>query len=125
MELEFQQLDLRYDRLRARQPARERRLLASLADAGLQTPIVVVIGRSAYVVVDGHKHVRCLRQLHRDTVVAVLWEMSDADPLTFASGCTCRRSGSSARPRGASGRTGHLCRFNNPPPRSLAFAPDW
>ena len=83
MELEFQQLGLRYERLRARQPARERRLLASLADAGQQMPIVVVIGGSAYVVVDGHKRVRCLRQLHRDTVAAVRWEMSEADALIF------------------------------------------
>jgi ParB/RepB/Spo0J family partition protein len=83
MELEFQQLDLRYERLRARQPARERRLLASLADAGQQMPIVVVIGGAAYVVVDGHKRVRCLRQLHRDTVAAVMWEMSEADALIF------------------------------------------
>ena len=83
MELEFQQLDLRYERLRSRQPARERRLLASLADAGQQMPIVVVIGPSAYVVVDGHKRVRCLRQLHRDTVAAVRWEMSEADALIF------------------------------------------
>src|SRR5439155_1407258 len=36
MELEFHQLDLRYERLRVRQPARERRLLASLADPGQQ-----------------------------------------------------------------------------------------
>jgi ParB family chromosome partitioning protein len=83
MELEFQQLDLRYARLRARQPARERRLLASLADAGQQMPIVVVIGGSAYVVVDGHKRVRCLRQLHRDTIAAVRWEMSEAEALIF------------------------------------------
>lgn len=83
MELEFQQLDLRYERLRARQPARERRLLASLADAGQQMPIVVVIGGAAYVVVDGHKRVRCLRQLHRDTVAAVLWEMSESEALIF------------------------------------------
>ena len=83
MELEFQQLDLRYERLRARQPARERRLLASLADAGQQMPIVVVIAGAAYVVVDGHKRVRCLRQLHRDTVAAVRWEMSEAEALMF------------------------------------------
>jgi ParB family chromosome partitioning protein len=83
MELEFQPLDLRYERRRARQPARERRLLASLADAGQQMPIVVVIGGAAYVVVDGHKRVRCLRQLHRDTVAAVMWEMSEAEALIF------------------------------------------
>ena len=83
VDLEFHQLELRYERLRVRQPARERRLLASLADAGQQMPIVVVIGGAAYVVVDGHKRVRCLRQLHRDTVAAVVWEMPEADALIF------------------------------------------
>lgn len=83
MELEFHQLELRYERLRVRQPARERRLLASLADAGQQTPIVVVAAGTAYVVVDGHKRVRCLRRLRRDTVAAVVWEMAEADALIF------------------------------------------
>jgi ParB/RepB/Spo0J family partition protein len=83
MELEFHQLDLCYERLRVRQPARERRLLASLADAGQQMPIVVVSGEALYVVVDGHKRVRCLRRLHRDTVAAVLWDMSACDALIF------------------------------------------
>jgi len=83
VDLEFHQLELRYERLRLRQPARERRLLASLADAGQQMPIVVVIGGSAYVVVDGHKRGRCLRRLHRDTVAAVVWEMPEAEALIF------------------------------------------
>ncbi len=50
MDLEFHQLELRYERLRVHQPARERRLLASLADAGQQMPIVVVTAGSTYVV---------------------------------------------------------------------------
>jgi len=83
VELEFHQLDVRYERLRVRQPARERRLLASLADAGQQMPIVVVTAGSAYVVVDGHKRVRCLRRLQRDTVGAVVWEMPEAEALIF------------------------------------------
>ena len=83
MELEFHQLDLRYERLRVRQLARERRLLASLADTGQQMPIVVVTAASSYVVVDGHKRVRCLRQLHRDLIAAVAWEMSEAEALIF------------------------------------------
>lgn len=81
MELEFHQLDRRYESLRVRQPERERRLLASLADHGQQTPVVVVAGSAGYVVVDGHKRVRCLERLHRDTVTAVAWEMSEADAL--------------------------------------------
>ncbi|OFW35173.1 MAG: hypothetical protein A3F70_10725 [Acidobacteria bacterium RIFCSPLOWO2_12_FULL_67_14] len=83
VELEFHQLDLRYERLRVRQPARERRLLASLADVGQQTPIVVVTTAARYVVVDGHKRVRCLRRLHRDTVTAVAWEMPEPEALIF------------------------------------------
>jgi ParB/RepB/Spo0J family partition protein len=83
MDLEFHQLDLRYDRLRVRQPERERRLLASLADAGQQMPIVVVTSASVYVVVDGHKRVRCLHRLQRDTVAAVIWEMSEPEALIF------------------------------------------
>ena len=42
MQLEFHQLDRRWERLRARNPARQRRLMASLAESGQQTPIVVV-----------------------------------------------------------------------------------
>ena len=83
MDLEFHQLDGRYERLRVQQPARERHLLASLADAGQQMPIVVVTAGSAYVVVDGHKRVRCLRRLQRDTVAAVVWEMSEPEALIF------------------------------------------
>lgn len=83
MELEFHQLDGRYERLRVRQPVRERRLLASLADAGQQMPIVVVTAGPAYVIVDGHKRVRCLRRLHRDTVAAVIWEMAEPEALIF------------------------------------------
>ena len=52
-------------------------------DAGQQMPIVVVTGESVYVVVDGHKRVRCLRRLHGDTVAAVRWEMSEPEALIF------------------------------------------
>ena len=82
MDLEFHQLDCRYESLRVRQPERERRLLASLADHGQQTPIVVVRS-AAYVVVDGHKRVRCLKRLHRDSVAGVVWEMSEPEALIF------------------------------------------
>jgi ParB/RepB/Spo0J family partition protein len=83
VDLEFHQLDCRYEVLRVRQPERERRLLASLADHGQQTPIVVVRGGESYVVVDGHKRVRCLKRLHRDRVGSVVWEMSEPEALIF------------------------------------------
>jgi ParB/RepB/Spo0J family partition protein len=84
MDLEFHQLDLRYAHLRVRHPARERRLLASLADTGQQMPIVVVaVPDAAHVVVDGYKRVRGLQRLHRDTVHAVAWAMGEAEALIF------------------------------------------
>src|ERR1700682_1078257 len=81
MQLEFHQLDRRWEQLRVRHPARQRRLLASLADAGQQTPIVVVAAEGQadrYVVIDGFKRIAALKQLGRDTVEAVVWPMSEA-----------------------------------------------
>jgi ParB/RepB/Spo0J family partition protein len=81
MQLEFHQLDRRWDHLRVRHPARQRRLLASLAESGQQTPIVVVAAESqadCYVVIDGYKRIAALEQLGRDTVEAVVWPMGEA-----------------------------------------------
>jgi len=81
MQLEFHQLDRRWEQLRVRHPARQRRLLASLAEAGQQTPIVVVVAEGPaerYVVIDGYKRIAALEQLGRDTVEAVAWPMSEA-----------------------------------------------
>jgi ParB family transcriptional regulator, chromosome partitioning protein len=67
--------------LRVRHPARQRRLLASLAASGQQTPIVVVAAEGQadrYVVIDGYKRIAVLEQLGRDTVEAVVWPMSEA-----------------------------------------------
>lgn len=84
MELEFHQLDLRYEHLRRRSPEREKRLLSSLALTGQQTPIVVVGGeRVSRVVVDGYKRVRALRQLKADTVLATSWELGEAEALVL------------------------------------------
>lgn len=81
MQLEFHQLDRRWEHLRVRHPARQRRLLASLAESGQQMPIVVVAAEGQadrYVVIDGHKRIAALEQLGRDTVEAVVWPMSEA-----------------------------------------------
>ena len=82
MELEHHQLDLRYESLRCRAPAREKRLLASLAEHGQQVPIVVV-GEAARVVVDGFKRIRALRQLKSDTVLATAWDLDEAGALVL------------------------------------------
>jgi ParB family transcriptional regulator, chromosome partitioning protein len=84
MKLEFHQLDRRYEHLRARNRDRQRRLMTSLAASGQQTPIVVIAiskGPDRYLVIDGYKRVAALEQLGRDTVEALVWEMSEADAL--------------------------------------------
>jgi ParB family chromosome partitioning protein len=87
MQLEFHQLDRRWAHWRVREPHRQRRLLASLADSGQQTPIVVVVSqdnRERYLVIDGHKRVAALEQLGRDTVEATVWAMSEAEALLLS-----------------------------------------
>ncbi len=84
MRLEFHQLDRRWEHLRVHYPARQRRLLASLAATGQQTPIVVVAVADQpdrYLVIDGHKRIAALQQLGRDTVEAVVWPMGEAEAL--------------------------------------------
>jgi len=81
MHLELHQLERRWEHLRVRHPARQRRLLASLAESGQQTPVVVVAAEGQadrYVVIDGYKRIAALEQLGRDTAEAVVWPMSEA-----------------------------------------------
>ena len=87
MQLEFHQLDLRWEHLRVREPHRQRHLLASLAESGQQTPIVVVRTKDnseRYLVIDGYKRIAALRQLGRDTVEATVWPMGEAEALLLS-----------------------------------------
>ena len=92
--LEFHQLDLRLEHLRVRHPARHRRLIGSLAETGQQTPIIVIAQSgvvqqdSGYLVIDGHKRIAALKQLGRDTVIAVVWDMNEAEALFLARSLT-------------------------------------
>jgi len=84
--LEFHQLDRRYEHLRVRNRKRQGRLLASLAESGQQTPIVVVAVAGQpdrYRVIDGFKRIVALGQLGRDTVDAIVWPMTEADALVL------------------------------------------
>jgi ParB family transcriptional regulator, chromosome partitioning protein len=82
VQLEFHQLELRYERLKVARAEAERRLLASLAEVGQQVPIVVVQAADGrFVVLDGYKRVRALRRLGRDTVGASCWPGEEAEAL--------------------------------------------
>lgn len=85
MELEFHQLDLRYETLRRRSPEREKRLIASLAHCGQQMPIGVVRDEhGGYVVIDGYKRIRALKRLKADTVAALTWDLGEIEALLLA-----------------------------------------
>lgn len=82
MDLELHQLEMRYEALRKRNPRHERTLITSLLEVGQQLPIVVVAaGEQRFVVIDGYKRVRALRQLCRDTVRAMVWAVGEEDAL--------------------------------------------
>ena len=86
MKLEFHQLNRGYEHLRVRRSDEQRRLMASLATSGQQTPIVVVAVSGTpdgYLVIDGYKRIAALEQLGRDTVEAVIWPMSECDALVL------------------------------------------
>src|SRR5215469_8981017 len=86
MQLEFHQLDRRWEHVRVRRPERQRQLLASLAATGQQTPIIVVaVAEQAnrYLVIDGYQRLAALEQLRRDTVEAVVWPLSEAEALVL------------------------------------------
>lgn len=86
MRLELHQLDRRYEDLRADNPQRQRRLLASLAESGQQTPILVVeVSGQAdrYRVIDGYKRVDALERLGRDTIEAVVLDLEESEALVL------------------------------------------
>jgi ParB family transcriptional regulator, chromosome partitioning protein len=84
MQLEMHQLERRWEHLRLHEPHRQRQLMASLAEGGQQSPIIVVPAENdsgRYVVIDGYKRIAALEQLRRDTVEAIVWEISEAEAL--------------------------------------------
>lgn len=84
MQLEIHQLERRWEHLRLREPHRQRQLMASLAEGGQQSPIIVVPAENdsgRYVVIDGYKQIAALEQLRRDTVEAIVWDISEGEAL--------------------------------------------
>jgi len=87
MEIELHRLHAPYAAARPSNRRTERRLLASLAELGQLTPIVVVrAGPEAdagYVVIDGYKRMRLLPKLGADTVAATLWDLGELDAVVL------------------------------------------
>ena len=86
VEVELDSLDLRYAKLRARRPALEKRLMASLEEAGQHSPVIVVGAEEPgrWVLIEGRKRVRALRRLKAEAVNAVVWELAPPEALIAA-----------------------------------------
>ena len=81
VEIELHELELHYEQLRIRSPARRGRLLASIAEHGQFEPVWVVSTKDRYTLIDGYSRVRALRELGRDVVVALLLDQDEARAL--------------------------------------------
>ena len=83
MQLEISQIDLKYAHLRVNDPSSSKALLASVAESGQQTPVLVVGGssESGYILIDGYRRVAALSKLALDHVEAVLLSVPEAEAL--------------------------------------------
>jgi hypothetical protein len=65
--VELAQLDLRYEGCRLKSPAAEARLLAAIAQAGIQQPLQGIELSSTRILLNGFKRLRCAKKLHLAT----------------------------------------------------------
>jgi predicted transcriptional regulator len=84
--VEMTQIDLRFERLRLRDPAQEKKLLSSIVEEGIREPLQCVVGRSdsCTILLDGFKRYRCARKASiRFLPVASLGEDETQGIVTF------------------------------------------
>lgn len=67
-EIEISSLDLRYEGYRMKNPALEGRLLASIAQRGIEEPLEGVQGANRLILLNGFKRYRCARKLQIHSV---------------------------------------------------------
>lgn len=67
-DIEIASLDLRYEGFRLKQPALEERLLASIAQRGIEEPLEGVEVQQGQVLLNGFKRYRCARKLQLSLV---------------------------------------------------------
>lgn len=81
VEVDLHQLELRHRDLRIHDGEQRRRMIGSVAEIGQQVPVIVVRDTERYVLIDGYLRVEALRRLHRDTVMATAWSLSEVEAL--------------------------------------------
>lgn len=67
-EVEISRLDLRYESYRMKSSAQEARLLASIAERGIEEPLEGVDTQAGSILLNGFKRLRCARKLRIGTV---------------------------------------------------------
>ena len=81
MELEIQSLDLCYRNLRIVDAGRLARLTASIAQEEQREPVIVVPAEPKVRLIDGNQRVMALESLGRDTVKALVMQLTEVDAL--------------------------------------------
>jgi len=87
LELEWHQLQLPYQLLRIRTEAAKRRLMLSIHEHGLLTPVTVIPAKNAgspWIVIDGYLRIEALKELGHDLVSATAWDIEAPDALLKA-----------------------------------------
>ena len=83
-DVELRLLAIEFAHLRARDDRAEARMTASIGLVGQQHPVLIIRRADGQlVVIDGHRRVRALRRLGRDTVVVLVLGASEADALAY------------------------------------------
>lgn len=81
VDVDLHQLELRHRDLRIHDGEQRRRLIGSVAEIGQQVPVIVVRDVERFVLIDGYLRVEALRRLHRDTVSATTWPLTEIEAL--------------------------------------------
>lgn len=87
LELEWHQLQLPYQSLRIRTETAKRRLMLSINEHGLITPIEVIPSKasdSSWIVIDGYLRIAALKTLGHDLVTATIWNIDAPEALLKA-----------------------------------------
>lgn len=84
IDVEWHQLELRYQSLRIHAPRAIRRLMLSIHSYGLLVPITVIASGASdcsWVVIDGYLRIAALKALGGDLITATVWPIDAAEAL--------------------------------------------
>ena len=82
VEIELHKIELKYSHLRTNESRPKARLIASLAEAGQQNPVLVVPAQNKqYVLIDGYDRISAIKSLAEDTVKALILPIDEVAAL--------------------------------------------